>query len=222
MGGTRFRADPVLVSLLNGVSVLYDAVAIVLFTSLEKHIDEASPALLTLDVLGLFVLVFFGSFLFGVIPGAWSPGVTTKQSISVCSRITRSAPCVSPHISRLPSHSSGVLSGIVSIFFPQFMLSENTALVSEGTALVSEDTALVSEDTALVSENTALVSENTALVSGDTALVSEGTALVSEDTALVSVDTALVSVQSALVSVDTTLVSLDTTLVSVDTALVSS
>ena len=59
-----------LVSLLNGESVLYDAVAIVLFTSLEKHIDEASPALLTMDVLGLFVLVFFGSFLFGVIAGA--------------------------------------------------------------------------------------------------------------------------------------------------------
>ena len=103
---------------------LYDAVAIVLFTSLEKHIDEASPALLTLDVLGLFVLGFFGSFVFGVIPGAWSPGVTTKQSISVCSRITRSAPCVSPHISRLPSHSSGVLSGIVSLFFLQFMLEK--------------------------------------------------------------------------------------------------
>ena len=29
-----------------------------LFTSLERHFDEASPALLTMDVLGLFVLVF--------------------------------------------------------------------------------------------------------------------------------------------------------------------
>ena len=35
----RFRADPVLVSLLNGESVLYYAVVILLFTSLEKHID---------------------------------------------------------------------------------------------------------------------------------------------------------------------------------------
>ena len=69
-GGTRFRADPVLVSLLYGESVLYDAVATVLFTSLEKHIDEASPALLTTDVLGHFVLVFFHSFLFGVFAGA--------------------------------------------------------------------------------------------------------------------------------------------------------
>ena len=75
-----------------------------------------------MDVLKLFVLVFFGSFLFGVIPGAWSPGVTTKQSISVSSRITNSAPCVSPHISRLPSHSPGVLCEFVSLFFLQFML----------------------------------------------------------------------------------------------------
>ena len=97
-----------LVSLLNGECVLYGAVAIVLFTSLEKHIDEASPPFLTMDVLKLFVLVFFGSFAFGVILGAWSPGVTTKQSISVCLRITRSSLCVSLHISRLPSHSSGV------------------------------------------------------------------------------------------------------------------
>ena len=121
---SRFRADAVLVSLLYGECVLYDAVAIVLFTSLEKHIDEASPAFLTMDILRFFVLVFFGSFAFGVIPGAWSPGVTTKQSISVCSRITRSAPGVSPHISRLPSHSSGVLCGIVSLFFLQFMLEK--------------------------------------------------------------------------------------------------
>ena len=68
-----------LVSLLNGECVLYDAVAIVLFTSLKKHIDEASPAFLTMDILRLFVLVFFGSFAFGVIPGAWSPGVSTNR-----------------------------------------------------------------------------------------------------------------------------------------------
>ena len=42
-GSRGFRADAVLVSLLNGECVLCDAVAIVLFTSLEKHIDEASP-----------------------------------------------------------------------------------------------------------------------------------------------------------------------------------
>ena len=34
---------------------------------------------LTLDILRLFVLVFFGSFAFGVIPGAWSPGVPPRR-----------------------------------------------------------------------------------------------------------------------------------------------
>ena len=50
---SRFRADAVLVSLLNGECVLYDAVAIVLFTSLEKHIDENTDLFLTLDILRL-------------------------------------------------------------------------------------------------------------------------------------------------------------------------
>ena len=108
---SRFRADTVLVSLLNGECVLYDAVAIVLFTSLKKHIDEASPAFLTMDILRLFVLVFFGSFAFGVIPGAWSPGCFHQQSISVCSKITRSALCVSPHISRFGVSAVAVLHG---------------------------------------------------------------------------------------------------------------
>ena len=60
--GTRFRADPVLVSLLDGECVLYDAAAIVLFHLLGETHDVASPALLTVDVLGLFcarVLWFF-------------------------------------------------------------------------------------------------------------------------------------------------------------------
>ena len=103
----RFRADPVLVSLLNGESVLYDAVAIVLFTSLEKHIDEASPALSDHGRPRAFCARVLWLILVWRYCGVhWSPGVTTKQNISVCSRITRSAPCASPHISRLPSHSS--------------------------------------------------------------------------------------------------------------------
>ena len=49
---------------------------------------------------------------------------STTQRISVFSRITRSSLCVSPLFSRLPSHSSGVLCGIVSLFFLQFLLEE--------------------------------------------------------------------------------------------------
>ena len=81
-----------------------------------------------MDILRLFVLVFFGSFAFGVIPGAWSPGVPPLRE-SVFSRITRSSLCVSLLISRLPSHSSGVLCGCLSLFFLQFLLEEASPLL---------------------------------------------------------------------------------------------
>ena len=42
---------------------------------------------------------------------------------------SRSAPCVFPRISRLPSHSSEGLSGIVSVFFIQFMLELHIPMV---------------------------------------------------------------------------------------------
>ena len=121
-GNTRFRADPVLVSLLNGECVLYDAVAIVLFTSLEKHIDEASPALLTMDVLGLFVLVFFGSFLFGVIAGAlvaWC--YHQAEYLSLFEDYEFSAMCLSAYLTFALAQFYG-LSGIVSLFFFEIML----------------------------------------------------------------------------------------------------
>jgi len=121
-GGTRFRADPVLVSLLNGESVLNDAVAIVLFTSLEKHIDEASPALLTMDVLGHFVLVFFGSFLFGVVAGAlvsWC--YHQAEYLSLFEDYEIGAMCLSAYLTFALAQFCG-LSGIVSLFFFGIML----------------------------------------------------------------------------------------------------
>ena len=54
-------------------------------------------------------------FLFGVILGAWSPGVSTNFSVS--SRITRSAPCAS----RFP-RTVLWFREIVSLFFFEFML----------------------------------------------------------------------------------------------------
>ena len=56
---TEFHADPVLVSLLDGECVLYDAAAIVLFHLLGVTHDEVSPALLTMDVLGLLGSCFW-------------------------------------------------------------------------------------------------------------------------------------------------------------------
>ena len=73
-----------------------------------------------MDVLGLFVLVFFRSFVFNVIPGAWSPGVSTKQSISVSSGITGSAPCVSPisHVFDVSAYCIGSAVAVLCWSFP--------------------------------------------------------------------------------------------------------
>ena len=105
---SRFRADTVLVSLLYGECVFYDAVAIMPFTSLEKHIDEASPSFSDLghpQALCSRVLWLIRVWRFSGCLVSWC---STTQRISVFSRITRSSLCVSLLISRLPSHSSGV------------------------------------------------------------------------------------------------------------------
>ena len=76
----------------------------------EAHSRGFTAPFLTMDILRLFVLVFFVSFAlaFFRVRGLL---VSTTQSISVFSRFTSSSLCVSPHISRLPSHSSGFCVG---------------------------------------------------------------------------------------------------------------
>ena len=70
------------------------------------------------------VFVFFGSFVFGITPGAWSPGVSNKQSVSFFVKYYGfGAMCLS-NMSRLPSHSSGFLCEVVSFFFLQFLLEK--------------------------------------------------------------------------------------------------
>ena len=73
-----------------------------------------------MDVLGLFVLVFFCSFVFNVIPGAWSPGVSTRQCVSVSSGITVSAPCVSPisHVFDVSAYCIGSAVAVLCWSFP--------------------------------------------------------------------------------------------------------
>ena len=97
-----------------------------------RHTLRTLPALLTM-VLGLFVFGFFGSFVFGVIPVHCRLALPPGESLSPF-KDSRSAPCVSPHISRLPSHSSEVLSGIVSLFFCQFMLELQAPFLSCSTS----------------------------------------------------------------------------------------
>lgn len=69
-GGARFRADPLLHSLVNGESVLNDATAIVLFSTLSHSFNEESPALFSPSVLGRFFFVLISSLAVGVAAGA--------------------------------------------------------------------------------------------------------------------------------------------------------
>mmetsp|Transcript_19881 Transcript_19881/g.53189 ORF Transcript_19881/g.53189 Transcript_19881/m.53189 type:complete len:535 (-) Transcript_19881:450-2054(-) len=138
-GGTRFRADPVLVSIVGGESVLNDAVAIVLFTSLEKHIDEDQPALLTTDVLGHFVLVSIGSLVFGLSAGAvvsWC----YRQAVyfNMFPHYEIGAMCLSAYLTFALSQFCG-LSGIVSLFFFGIMLEHyNWHNLSESSKVASK------------------------------------------------------------------------------------
>eukprot|EP00435_Cladocopium_sp_Y103_P015922 s2473_g3.t3 len=69
-GSSRFRTDPLLHSLINGESVLNDAVAIVLFSTLTHHMQEEEPRLISIGILGHFGIVLVGSVIMGVAAGA--------------------------------------------------------------------------------------------------------------------------------------------------------
>ncbi|CAE8653584.1 unnamed protein product, partial [Polarella glacialis] len=69
-GSSRFRTDPLLHALINGESVLNDAVAIVLFTTLSHHLDEEEPRLISASIMGHFCLVSLGSLAIGLAAGA--------------------------------------------------------------------------------------------------------------------------------------------------------
>jgi len=69
-GSSRFRTDPLLHSLINGESVLNDAVAIVLFSTLTHHMHEEEPRLISMGILGHFGIVLIGSAMMGLAAGA--------------------------------------------------------------------------------------------------------------------------------------------------------
>jgi len=116
-GGSRFKADPLLHALVNGESVLNDAVAIVLFSTLSHHMDEEEPRLLSFPILGHFFLVSFGSLVAGLAAGAacsWffrhSPQLRRFPDYEI------SAMCLSAYVTFALSQLFG-LSGIVALFF---------------------------------------------------------------------------------------------------------
>lgn len=116
-GGSRFRTDPLLHSLINGESVLNDAVAIVLFSTLSHHVDDEHPTILSVGVLGEFFLVSLSSVALGLAAGIIFSGVFRG-----CSHLTRypdyeiSAMCLGGYLTFALSQLAG-LSGIVALFF---------------------------------------------------------------------------------------------------------
>jgi len=123
-GSARFRSDPLLHSIINGESVLNDAVAIVLFGTLSRHLDGDTPELLSMAILGHFALVCVGSVFVGGAAGA------------LCSWCFRR----SLHLTRFPDYEISFmclgayltyavsqllsLSGVVALFFFGAMLSQ--------------------------------------------------------------------------------------------------
>lgn len=67
-GGSRYRTDPLLHSLVFGESILNDAVAIVLFSTIFHRVDP-DARFLSFPVLGHFFAVSLGSFVFGILGG---------------------------------------------------------------------------------------------------------------------------------------------------------
>mmetsp|Transcript_45389 Transcript_45389/g.82953 ORF Transcript_45389/g.82953 Transcript_45389/m.82953 type:complete len:598 (+) Transcript_45389:99-1892(+) len=117
LGGGRLRADPLVKSLINGESVLNDAVAIVLFKSLWEHLDEESPALFTTDVLGHFFLVSTGSFIFGIIAGcSCSWFFCNARHLELFPDYEIAIMCLCAYLTFALSQLLG-MSGIVSLFF---------------------------------------------------------------------------------------------------------
>lgn len=139
---SRMRCDPLLHSLINGESVLNDAVALVLFVTLSHHMSEDEvPSLLSSKILGHFAFVLVGSIVVGLGAGV------------VCSLCFRTAHA----LARFPDQEIAAillgayltyafaqllgLSGIVALFFFGIVLSHyNWYNLSEASKVASNVT----------------------------------------------------------------------------------
>ena len=68
-----YKVDPKLYTIIFGESILNDAIAIVLFETAQKYKEGAAAGKLTVlslfESIGVFLLVFFGSLILGVLIG---------------------------------------------------------------------------------------------------------------------------------------------------------
>ncbi|KAJ5649960.1 uncharacterized protein N7484_003683 [Penicillium longicatenatum] len=114
-----YKVEPKLYTIIFGESILNDAIAIVLFETAQKYAETDAGSLSFLnffEAIGLFLLVFFGSMLVGIIVG-----IATALGLKYT--LVRRMPKIESCLIILISYASyffsnGVhLSGIVSLLF---------------------------------------------------------------------------------------------------------
>ena len=68
---TTYKVDPKLYTIIFGESILNDAIAIVLFETAQKYNTDSAKltAFSLVESIGVFMLVFFGSLIIGLIVG---------------------------------------------------------------------------------------------------------------------------------------------------------
>lgn len=68
---TTYKVDPKLYTIIFGESILNDAIAIVLFETAQKYNTDSAKltAFSLVESIGIFMLVFFGSLIIGLIVG---------------------------------------------------------------------------------------------------------------------------------------------------------
>ncbi|CAG7972743.1 unnamed protein product [Penicillium olsonii] len=114
-----YKVEPKLYTIIFGESILNDAIAIVLFETAQKYAESAAGSLTILNLfeaIGLFLLVFFGSMVIGMLVG-----IATALGLKYT--LVRRMPKIESCLIILIAYASyffsnGVhLSGIVSLLF---------------------------------------------------------------------------------------------------------